>query len=238
MHQEERFVIESVATAYSGDWKPGADPPDAFLMIADRTIAVEISTLTQHVTDDQGTRSRLCDDIPATRLAKQLDAELKTTVPHGKFVTLALSSPILELRKTKAKLTNEITSLLSGNAELSCRKVSICGNDIEICLSKSPESGGKKIGAVIRNRPSDRNILRNAWYLLEDRIKAKAEKCGHLNFSGSIWLALLNHYFHADADEYRDALKSISVEHPFEKILLVSGDGSVDTLFDQRDDLA
>jgi len=59
MREDEKFVIESVARAYSGDWKPGADPPDAYLTIADRTIAVEISTLTQHVTDDRGTRPRL-----------------------------------------------------------------------------------------------------------------------------------------------------------------------------------
>jgi hypothetical protein len=59
MRQDEKFVIESIATAYSGDWKPGEDPPDAYLIVADRPVAVEISTLTQHVTDDRGTRPRL-----------------------------------------------------------------------------------------------------------------------------------------------------------------------------------
>jgi len=224
--------MRSVATACSGDWRPGADPPDAYLTIADRTIAVEISTLTQHVTDGRGPRPRRSDDIPATRLAKQLDAELKTAVPDGKFITLVLSSPILEPRKTKAELRNEITSLLSGNPELSRIERKIRGNHIEICLSESPESGGMKIGVVVRNRASNPHILTNVRYILEDRIKTKAEKCGKL--SGPIWLALLNDYFLADADDYRDALKSISVEHPFEKILLVSGDGSVDTLLDQR----
>src|SRR5262245_32395384 len=66
MKNSEKFVMRSVAIAYSGDWKPGADPPDAYLTIADRTFAVEVSTLTQHVTDDRGTRPRPRDDIPAS----------------------------------------------------------------------------------------------------------------------------------------------------------------------------
>jgi hypothetical protein len=33
MRKDEGFVIESIGTAYSGDWKPGADPPDAYVRI-------------------------------------------------------------------------------------------------------------------------------------------------------------------------------------------------------------
>jgi hypothetical protein len=53
------------------------------------------------------------------------------------------------------------------------RKISIRGNQIEIYLSESAGSAGKKIAAVIRNRASSPNILTNARYILEDRIKRK-----------------------------------------------------------------
>jgi hypothetical protein len=33
MRKDEGFVIESIGTAYSGDWKPGANPPDAYVRI-------------------------------------------------------------------------------------------------------------------------------------------------------------------------------------------------------------
>jgi hypothetical protein len=231
MRQDEKFVIESIATAYSGDWKPGEDPPDAYLIVADRPVAVEISTLTQHVTDDRGTRPRLSDDIAASRLPKTLNADLKSAVPDGKCVTLVLSSPILEYNKTRAELKKEIILVLSDN--VSERKTSIRGNQIEIYLSESAGSTGKKIGTVIRNRASSPNILTNARYILEDRIKRKMEMCEQLMFAGPIWLALLNHYFLADLDTYKHALQSIPAEHPFEKILLVSESGSVDTLFDR-----
>ncbi|MGH7744788.1 MAG: hypothetical protein ACREQ5_08240, partial [Candidatus Dormibacteria bacterium] len=61
----EEFVIASLAKAYSGTWRPGENPqkpPDAYLTIGSREIAVEISTLTQYITDDLGTRSRFTDD--------------------------------------------------------------------------------------------------------------------------------------------------------------------------------
>ena len=43
---------------------------------------------------------------------------------------------------------------------------------------------------------------------------------------------LLNDYSLTEADTYRYALESIAVEHPFEKVLLVSGRGAVDVLID------
>jgi hypothetical protein len=33
MRKDKGFVIESIATAYSGDWKPGGNPPDAYVRI-------------------------------------------------------------------------------------------------------------------------------------------------------------------------------------------------------------
>jgi hypothetical protein len=197
MREEEKFVIQSIATVYSGDWKPGSDPPDAYLTIADRTIAVEISMLTQHVTDDRGTRPRLSDDTAAIRLANELDAELKSDVSTGKHIMLVLSSPIRDYRKTKVELKNEIAALLSDSTDLNRaeRKILIRGNNIEIYLYQSSGNEEKKIVATVKSRASNPSILTNVAYILEDRIKTKAVKCGRLDFTGSIWLALLNDYF-------------------------------------------
>ena len=64
------------------------------------------------------------------------------------------------------------------------------------------------------------------------RIIAKAEKCKRIGELMPIWLVLLNEYWLADADTYREALASISRRHPFEKILLINSDGSVSRLFE------
>ena len=60
IRDDEQFVITSIADSLSAYWRPGENPPDAYLIWV-TTIPVEISTLTQYVTDVKGTRSRLSD---------------------------------------------------------------------------------------------------------------------------------------------------------------------------------
>jgi hypothetical protein len=62
LREDEQFVIASIARGLCATWRPGENPPDAYLTLNTGTVAVEISTLTQHVTDDKGTRPRLSDD--------------------------------------------------------------------------------------------------------------------------------------------------------------------------------
>lgn len=232
MRKDEEFVLDSVARFFAGRWIPGEDPPDAYLTVATHTIALEVSTLNQHITDDKGTRPRLSDDTGAIRLANELDLEIGRTVPAGRRVMLVLRSPITDYRKTKAGLAAEIQSLVGARAGRAERKVTIRSNNIEIYVDESDASEGKKIVAAITHQASSANILKNAMYILEDRIKTKAQKCTALNFTGPLWLALLNDYSLTEADTYRYALESIAVEHPFEKVLLVSGRGAVDVLID------
>ena len=230
MREDELFALKSIAEWLSGEWKPGEDPPDGYVEFADRTVAVEVSTLTQYVTDDRGTRPQLSDDMATMRLANELDAELKNKIPARRRVMLVLSSPIIEFRKTKADLTTEILGLVNSNPSHGRveRKISLRGNKIEIYLDESEGSERKKIVAAVMNRSSNPDILANVIYMLED------QKCTGLKFGGPIWLALRNDYFLTDADTYRHGLKFISVDHPFEQILLISNSGSVDVLVNER----
>jgi hypothetical protein len=82
-------------------------------------------------------------------------------------------------------------------------------------VDESDALEGKKIVAAVMHRSSSADILKNVTHILEDRIKVKAQKCATLKFSGNT---------------YRYALKSITVAHPFEKVLLVSDRGAVDVL--------
>jgi hypothetical protein len=78
LRSDEEFAIRSVAAAVSGEWRPGENPPDAYLKIGEVTIAVEISTLTQHVSNERGgTHARFSEDVCATNLADRLDRELR-----------------------------------------------------------------------------------------------------------------------------------------------------------------
>jgi hypothetical protein len=67
MRKDEKFVIEALSAYCSGKWRPGENPPDAYLDTGDAVIAVEISTLSQQVTSDVGTHPRLSDDETGVR---------------------------------------------------------------------------------------------------------------------------------------------------------------------------
>lgn len=234
IREDEEFVVTSIATSLSGNWRPGENPPDAYLTLGTDTIALEISTLTQYVTDDKGTRSRLSDDIPTAAFANALNDELKPLIPDGYTIGLVLSSPILEHRKTKAQLAKIIRGHIANLESLQTdRKIQINGNAITIYLNHHGEPHHKKVSAVFINRSSNPDVLLNVTQILEDRIATKTRKCGHIRSRGPIWLALLNDYWLTDADTYRYALSRLSLQHPFQRILLVKGDRSVDTLYEE-----
>ncbi len=234
LRKDEEFAITSLATAFSGTWRPGENPPDAYLTLRANTVAVEISTLTQYVTDGNGTRSRLSDDLATAAFANVLDEELKHLIPDGFTIGLVLSSPIHQHHKTKTKLAQILREHIADLASLqSERQLKINGNDITIFLNHHGETQFKKVSAVFMNRSSSPDILANVNQILEDRVSTKALKCVSLRDAGPIWLALLNDYWLTDADTYRYALSRLSLEHPFEKILLVNGDGSVSPLYEK-----
>ncbi len=230
MRDDEEFVISSVARFYSGTWRPGENPPDAYLDIDGEAIAIEISMLTQHITTHLGTRERLSDDQTAVRLADNLNIELKDSIPDGKTVGLVLRPPIARFRKTKNELSRAIVSLVS-NPSAGGSRLNVCGNDVALWITQHDSPDYKKVSAVIYNPNSSSNILKNAVHALEDRIQAKAKKCRPLASTMPIWLALLNDYWLADAHAYGIAMRNSSITHPFERILMVSGDRSVTVLF-------
>ena len=94
MRDDEEYVLKSVARFYSREWRPGEDPPDGYLTVANRTIAVEVSTLTQHITDHKGTRPRRSDDTQAIRLANELDLDFKAQIPTDKRVMAQTIEPL------------------------------------------------------------------------------------------------------------------------------------------------
>jgi hypothetical protein len=233
LREDEEFVITSLAAAFSAAWRPGENPPDAYLILGANTVAVEISTLTQYVTDGKGTRPRLSDDLATAALANALNDELKNLIPDGDTIGLVLSSPIHNHRKTKAKLAQILRAHIADLASLETdRKIQVSGNNITICLNRHGETHFKKVSAAFLNRSSNPDILSNVTQILEDRITTKAKKCGAFRSAGPIWLALLNDYWLTDADTYRYALSRLSLEHPFEKILLVDVDRSVKPLYE------
>lgn len=232
---DEQFVITALAAHFGGTWSLGENPPDAYLNAGEETIAIEISTLTQHVIDERGgMKSRLSEDSTALWLANELDRELCRSIPDGRMVVLTLRAPISKARRTAAELKSRIESLVANVTDqtIDVREI-IFGNqiDVNVCSYDGPDR--RKVHAAVINQKSDSHISSNARFILEERIATKAKKCSSLAFKGRVWLALLNDYFLASDETYRMAIEDIPVSHVFDKILLITGSGSIVTLCDK-----
>lgn len=236
LRPDEKFCIDAVVASVGGKWSEGENPPDAYLSIGNDNIAVEISTLTQHVSDHNGGfKPRLSEDSTAIRLCNELDEQLKNQVPAGRTVLLILSAPINSVRKLKPKLGEEIMALVesAGETDVTVER-EILGNAITIHHFPEDRPSGKKVVGVVQNEKSNADILANARAILADRIVVKAQKCNSLISRGPVWLALFNDYWLADIDTYRQAIAQISPEHPFEKILIVSANKSATVLYEKH----
>ena len=232
LRDDEEFTIKAVAEKFSGTWKLGENPPDAHLAIGANTIAVEITTLTQYVTNGREPRPRASDDAPITYLANELNLKLHNLIPDRHSIGLVLTTPISNVRKTATDLAHclchsDIQSFSSA------KEMQIQGNTIKVQLYCHEELQKQKVWIVATNRNSDPNILANAMYILKERIVRKTKTCRTLVGKQPLWLALLNDYFLADTSTYERALSCISVVHPFDKILLISRGAQVDPLFER-----
>lgn len=232
---DELFVIRALADHLDGTWSKGEDPPDSYLKIGERTVAVEISTLRQHVADERGgTHARLSEDSTALWFANELDKELRTTIPDGRMVVLTLRAPIANARRTKDELKDKIMHLVAGTTDQTIdAEENVLGNRIGINLSSYSDPDNRKVHAAIVNRKSDPHIASNARFIIEERIATKTKKCSSLTHKGPLWLALFNDYFLADDETYKQAIAEIADPHVFDKIVLISANGSVAVLYDK-----
>ena len=216
----EKLMIDAVAAEYCGTWTCGEDPPDAYLMIGGREIAIEISTLIQ--------QPRTSDDMGAVGLVGELNLELCGLVPKGVTILLTLSTPMVgKRRKTKAALANFLREKLVDIQSFTDEtKFDANGNVVSIRPTQGRE-GHDKIVGIILPQDSKIDILFNVEQILGTLIARKIKTCATLVGGKPLWLALLNEYPLASAQDYKDVLSQFSTKHPFEKIVLVSRDGTV-----------
>lgn len=232
LRDDEEFVMRALAARYSGEWKPGENPPDAYLQFGDIIVAVEISTLTQHIIDDDGRFiPRLSHDSGALSLIEEVDDEIGANIPKDISVFIHLKAPIRQRRRLKPLLINRIMDILCIHTSEAEIRLNILLNEVTIKLLPSERPSGKKVVGFVSNQKSSTNILENAQQILDNRIGIKTKKCQNPNSSGQKWLVLLNDYWLADENTYKQAIGMSLVEHTFDKILLVSGNKSVVSLY-------
>ena len=131
LKKQERTAIEAVARRFSATWEKGSDPPDAYIMVAGKRVAVDITTLTWRGTGHgNAAKPRLRFDKVATRLIERLQATLGETVPDGMTVLLTITAPIRLPSKTAASLEDKIQTRRGRGSPGRDEKDTIHGNRV------------------------------------------------------------------------------------------------------------
>ena len=230
LKKQERTAIEAVARRFWATWEKGSDPPDAYIMVAGKRVAVDITTLKRHGTGQgNAAKPRLRFDKVATRLIERLQATLGETVPDGMTVLLTITAPIRLPLKTAAALEDKIQTLLGRGSPGRDEKDTIDGNRVQIRLLRDESERAPKMIGFVHNSDSDPLLLLNMTREFLKLISAEASRRA-TGLAGDRWLVVISAGGISYLEAYRYIYSQIRMATDFKKILMVFGDGRVEVL--------
>ena len=192
LQKQEQTAIEAVARRFSATWETGSDPPDAYIKVAGKRVAVDITTLKRRGTgQSNAAKPRLRFDKVATKLIERLQAILGETVPDGMTVLLAITAPIRLPSKTAASLEDKIQALLGRGSPGRGEEDTIHGNRVQIRLLRDASGRAPKMIGFVHNSDSDPLLLFAMTRELLELISAKAGRRVP-RLAGDRWLAVIS----------------------------------------------
>jgi hypothetical protein len=230
LKKPERTAIEAVARRFSATWEQGNDPPDAYMMVGGKRVAVDITSLKRRGTGPgNAARIRLRFDRVATRLIDHLQTAVGETVPDGTTVLLTITAPIRLPSKTAASLEDKIHTLLGRGPSGRSEKDTIHGNRVEIRLSRDESERAPKMIGFVHNADSDPLLLFNMTRELLDLFSAENGRQAP-RAAGERWLVVISAGGFSCLEAYRYIYSQLRIAAAFDKILMVFGDGRVGVL--------
>jgi hypothetical protein len=230
LKKQERIAVEAVAKRFSATWEKGSDPPDAYIIVAGKRVAVDITTLKRRGPGQgDAAKPRLRFDKVATRLIERLRATLGTTVPEGMTVLLAITAPIRLPSNTAALLEDKIQTLLGRRSSGRDEKDSIHGNHVQIRLLRGGSERAPKMIGFVHNSDSDPLLLLNMTDELLELISVEAGRRAP-RLAGDRWLVVISARGSSCLEAYRYIYSQLRMATDYKRILMVFGDGRVGIL--------
>jgi len=201
--KRERAALEAVARHFSATWEKGEAPPDAYLTIAGKRIAVEVTTTKLRIAERGG-----------------------LTKPRLPFDRVALGF----VRRLQAALEDNIRTYLARQSAQGEAKHTIHGNQIRVRLVKGGSRRTTKVIGFVHNPDSDPDVLFDITLSLIERIGAKARTGAPARSADDRWLVLAGDDRFSYIEPYRHVYSQLSIPTGFKKILVVLADGRIETL--------
>jgi hypothetical protein len=228
LKKQEQTAIEAVARRFSATWEQSSDSSDAYLMVAGKRVAIDITTLKRRGAGQTG-KPRLRFDKVATRLIERLQATVGETVPDGMTVLLTITAPIRLPSKTAASLEDKIQTLLGRGSPGRDEKDTIHGNRVRIRLLRDESGRAPKMLGFVHNSDSDPLLLLNMPHELLESISSEAGR-GATRLGGDRWLVVISAGGISSLEAYRYIYSQLRMATDFKKILIVFGDGQLGML--------
>jgi hypothetical protein len=230
LKKQERTAIEAVARRFSATWERGSDPPAAYIVVAGKRVAVDITTLKRRGTGrSNAAKPRLRFDKVATRLIERLQATFCETVPDGTTVLLTITAPIRVPSKTAASLEDKIQTLLGRGSTGRDEKDTIHGNRVQIRLLRDESERAPKLIGFVHNSDSDARLLLNMPRELLELVSAEAGRLAP-RIAADRWLVVISAGEISCLEAYRHIYSQLRMATDFKKIVMVFGDGRVGML--------
>jgi hypothetical protein len=233
MNKQKQAAIETISRHFSATWEKGEDPPDAYLMIARKRIAVEVAILKPRPAVRDGvSKPRLRFDRVALGLVRRLQAALSEAVPENKTVIVTVTAPIWQASKTASALEDIIRGCLARRRPAQTRLVeakdSIHENQIRVRLVEGGSKRASKVVGFVHNPDSDPEVLLDMTQSLIEGLAMKS--AGPARAAGDRWLVLAGEDLPSHIETYRQIYAALAIPTRFTRILLLLARGRIETL--------
>lgn len=228
--QERTAAIEAVTRRFSATWETSSDPRNAYLTVAGKRIAVNITTLKRR-SNGRGSAAKpgLRFDKVATRVMERLQAALGQAVPDRMTVLLTVAAPIRLPSRTVTALEYKIQTLLGRRSPGRDQKDKIHGNRVQIRLLRDGSERAPKMIGFVHNSDSDPLLLLNMTRELLALVCAEADK-QTARPAGDRWLVVIGGRGISCLEVYRYIYSRLRMTTDFKKAVMVFDDGRVEEL--------
>jgi hypothetical protein len=224
----ERAAMMSVARHFRAGLEHGADPRDAYLIIAGKRIAVEVTAPRVGLPRRSRPKPpRLRFDRVVVGLLGRLRAALTERVPQGATAVVTITAPIRLASRTGAILEEMIGALLRARSASRPLRKTVNGNQIRVQILRSGGTSTSPLAGFVHNRDSDPGVL---FDLTRALLRTVSTQHGRPGFSGDRWLVIATEREPAWIPTYRHACAELFARADFQRIVLVSAAGEVSTL--------
>ena len=227
---QEQIALDAVARRFSATWEEGSDPPDAYLTVAGKRVAVDVTTLKRRGTGEGNAAGpRLRFDKVATRLIDRLQATVGEIALLGTTVLLTITAPIRLPSQTAAALEEKIQTLLGRGSPGRDEIDTLHGNRVRIRVLRNEFQRAPKMIGFVHNPDTSPLLLLNMTGELLERVSAAHGKRA-TGLAGDRWLVLIDAEGVSCLEAYRDICSRLRLATDFKKILMVFGDGRIEAL--------